>query len=185
MVQTDAGAIWQRALKLLENEISEISLNTWIEPMEAVSADNGSFLLSVPNDFHKTFVDQYIPLIKNTIKVASSRDFNVEIMVGRPEIPTPTPMDVCDQISDQNNAGNGPISQSRLNSQYTFDTFVVGSGNRYAHAACVGIATTQGGRNYNPLFLYGGSGLGKTHLMHAIGNHIVDLHPDKNSLCAV
>lgn len=182
MVQTDAGIIWQRALKLLENEISEISLNTWIEPMEAVSADNGNFMLSVPNDFHKTFVDQYIPLIKNTIKVAASREFNIEIVVGRPEIVTPAPMDVCDQIAEQNGNGNGPISQSRLNPQYTFDTFVVGSGNRYAHAACVGIATTQGGRNYNPLFLYGGSGLGKTHLMHAIGNHVVDSHPDKKIL---
>lgn len=180
MMHTDAEAIWQRALKLLENEMSEISLNTWIVPMEAVSADNGTFLLSVPNDFHKTFVDQYVPLIKNTIKVAASRDFSVEIIVGKPD-PVPA-AEICSQIDSDNSASSGPVSQSRLNPQYTFDTFVVGSGNRYAHAACVGVATTQGGRNYNPLFLYGGSGLGKTHLMHAIGNHVVEAQPDKRIL---
>jgi len=66
-----------------------------------------------------------------------------------------------------------------MNPQYTFEAFVVGSGNRFAHAACVAVAEKLGGRNYNPLFLYGGSGLGKTHLMHAIGNYVTVKHPEK------
>lgn len=179
MKQPDAGTMWQHALKLLENEISEISLNTWIEPMEAISAVNGVFLLSVPNDFHKSFVDQYIPLIKNTIKVATSREYSIEIMVGKPDPAPVVPADICRQEDDSSASQSVFVNNSRLNPQYTFDSFVVGSGNRYAHAACVGIATTQGGRNYNPLFLYGGSGLGKTHLMHAIGNHVLESLPGK------
>jgi chromosomal replication initiator protein len=183
MKKPNAGVMWQNALKLLENEISEISLNTWIEPMEAISADNGVFLLSVPNDFHKSFVDQYVPLIKNTIKVATATEYDVEIMVGKPESLHNIPVDACSQEQSGEAGGqNKTVSMSRLNPQYTFDSFVVGSGNRYAHAACVGIATTQGGRNYNPLFLYGGSGLGKTHLMHAIGNHVVESMPGKKIL---
>jgi chromosomal replication initiator protein len=74
------------------------------------------------------------------------------------------------------------INHSRLNPQYTFEAFVVGSGNRFAHAACVAVAEKQGGRNFNPLFLYGGSGLGKTHLMHAIGNYVINKYPDKKIL---
>ena len=156
MKKPNAGVMWKHALKLLENEISEISLNTWIEPMEAISADDGVFLLSVPNDFHKSFVDQYIPLIKNTIKVATSTEYDIEIMVGKPEAVNSVSVEACSQTPDNERNGQGKtVSMSRLNPQYTFESFVVGSGNRYAHAACVGIATTQGGRNYNPLFLYG------------------------------
>ncbi len=180
MEQPALQQIWQRALRLLEGEISEISLNTWIMPMKPVSASRDAFVLSVPNDFHKTFVDQYIPLIRNTIKAASSVDYDVQIIVGLPE---PRPSQPADDIKDdKSDRGLGSIGQSRLNTQYTFDAFVVGSGNRFAHAACVAVAEKQGGRNFNPLFLYGGSGLGKTHLMHAIGNFVTSQYPDKRVL---
>ena len=173
--------IWQRALRLLEGEMSDISLNTWIVPMKPLSADQDSFILSAPNDFHKTYVEQYIPLIKNTIKSISSVSYDVQIIVGQPQ-PQPV-MDMLPQENDQSvNRGLDSIGHSRLNSQYTFDAFVVGSGNRFAHAACVAVAEKQGGRNFNPLFLYGGSGLGKTHLMHAIGNFVTSQHPDKKVL---
>lgn len=182
MERSDIKVVWQRAVNLLEGEISEISLNTWILPMEPVSAENGIFLLSVPNDFHKTFVDQYIPLIRNTLKVTSSIDYDVRILVGVQE-PLPC-QPASSQVSSLSSDGEVTAhnGNSRLNSQYTFDSFVVGSGNRFAHAACVAVAEKQGGRNFNPLFLYGGSGLGKTHLMHAIGNYVMTLYPAKKIL---
>lgn len=178
MKQPEVGVVWKRAVALLENEMSEISLNTWIMPMEPLSADDGVFQLSVPNDFHKTFVEQYIPLIRNTLKASSSMAYDVQIVVGSPDL-------ICQVRQDSNRGfsedtdGFGPISKSRLNPQYTFESFVVGSGNRFAHAACVAVAEKQGGRNFNPLFLYGGSGLGKTHLMHAIGNYVMERYPSK------
>jgi chromosomal replication initiator protein len=178
MERTEIKQLWQRALDLIEGEISDISLNTWILPMEPISAEQGIFILSVPNDFHKTFVDQYIPLIRNTLKAASSYDFDVKIVVGNPETARSMPFFNGARPEDRDilSQTNG----SRLNPLYTFESFVVGSGNRFAHAACVAVAESQSGRNYNPLFLYGGSGLGKTHLMHAIGNYIAEKNPDKN-----
>lgn len=158
--------------------MSEISLNTWILPLEPLSADKGVFQLSVPNDFHKNFVEQYVPLIRNTLKASGSIDYEVQFVVGVPEHPCVTVSSESPDLSEDLN-GFGPISKSRLNPQYTFESFVVGGGNRFAHAACVAVAEKQGGRNFNPLFLYGGSGLGKTHLMHAIGNYVMERYPNK------
>jgi chromosomal replication initiator protein len=177
--------LWHKAVQLLEGEISEISLNTWIIPMEPISADNGVFLLSVPNDFHKGFVDQYISLIRNSLKAAGSVEYEVRIIVGQPEpaqVIVTAPSNLNGQSTNYGQGNFGQANQSRLNSQYTFETFVVGSGNRFAHAACVAVAEKQGGRNFNPLFLYGGSGLGKTHLMHAIGNYVCNKYPQKKIL---
>ncbi|MEA4890298.1 MAG: chromosomal replication initiator protein DnaA [Clostridiaceae bacterium] len=179
MEQADLRQIWQKAVILLSSEISEISLNTWIKPMEPLSANQGVFMLSVPNDFHKTFVDQYVPLIRNTLKAASSREFEIKIVVGNPDSAARL---VQESASAEDRDTLGQINHSRLNTQYTFDAFVVGSGNRFAHAACVAVAEKQGGRNFNPLFLYGGSGLGKTHLMHAIGNYVLNKYPAKKIL---
>jgi chromosomal replication initiator protein len=179
MEPAEVSKLWHKAVALLEGEISEISLNTWIKPMEPLSADQGVFMLSVPNDFHKTFVDQYIPLIRNTLKTACARDFEIKIIVGRPALEcVPPSLSAAGESPD----ALGSISHSRLNSQYTFEGFVVGSGNRFAHAACVAVAEKQGGRNFNPLFLYGGSGLGKTHLMHAIGNYVIEKNTGKKIL---
>jgi chromosomal replication initiator protein len=181
MERPDVHSLWRRAVSLLEGEVSEISLNTWIRPMEPISADQGVFLLSVPNDFHKTFVDQYVPLIRNTLKSAFATDYDVKIVVGSQDAVACPPGDTSGRLQDGGDTA-GQISNSRLNPQYSFESFVVGSGNRFAHAACVAVAEKQGGRNYNPLFLYGGSGLGKTHLMHAIGNFVMTKYPAKNIL---
>ena len=180
MERPDIRNLWQRALLLLESEMSEISLNTWIKPMQPVSAEQGVFVLSVPNEFHKTFVDQYVSLIRNTLKAAGSVEYDVRIVVGGSEAAN-RPASSFENGSLGSDTF-GQISNSRLNSQYTFESFVVGSGNRFAHAACVAVAEKQGGRNFNPLFLYGGSGLGKTHLMHAIGNYVMSKYPNKKVL---
>lgn len=179
MEQSDLNQLWNRTKTLLDSEMSEISYNTWIAPMEVVSCENGVLILCVPNDFHKSFAEQYIPLIKNTIKSISNIDYEIRIIIhGQDPIPLMKP-----PIPDEDELNsNGSFKTSRLNAQYTFDSFVVGSGNRFAHAACVAVAEKQGGRNFNPLFLYGGSGLGKTHLMHAIGNFVQKKNPEKKVL---
>lgn len=179
MEQSDLNQLWNKTRVLLDGEMSEISYNTWIVPMEPVSCENGVFVLTVPNDFHKSFAEQYIPLIKNTLKSIVGTEMEIRLIIaGQDPIPAMKPV-MPDQ--DELNS-NGSFRTSRLNNQYTFESFVVGSGNRFAHAACVAVAEKQGGRNFNPLFLYGGSGLGKTHLMHAIGNYVQTKSPDKKVL---
>ena len=170
----DAGslkALWTRSLSILENEISDISLKTWISPLEPVSAENGEFVLVAPNDFHRTYADQYVPLIQNTLKSISSRDFKVRIVLQGHEslangvAARGSPSDPPEESGDFRSV---PVGRAQLHPNYPFEGFVVGSGNRFAHAASVAVADKPGGRNFNPLFMYGGSGLGKTHLMHAI-----------------
>lgn len=179
MVQSDLDLLWNKTRVLLDGEMSEISYNTWIVPMEPISCDNGVMVLTVPNDFHKSFADQYIPLIRNTLKSIINIELDIRIIIAGQD-PLPFIKPVVPEQEDINI--NGYFRKSRLNLLYTFDTFVVGSGNRFAHAACVAVAEKQGGRNFNPLFLYGGSGLGKTHLLHAIGNYVKAKYSDKKVL---
>ena len=178
-------ALWSRSLALLEGEISDISLKTWLVPLEPVSAENGEFVLAAPNDFHRGYAEQYVPLIRNTLKSVSSRDFSVRIAIQGHEslargVASTAP--ASGGAEDSGDFRSGTVARAQLNPSYTFDSFVVGSGNRFAHAASVAVADKPGGRNFNPLFMYGGSGLGKTHLMHAIGNRIRTLHPETKQL---
>lgn len=172
-------ALWSRSLALLEGEMSDISLKTWLLPLEPVSAENGEFVLAAPNDFHRTYADQYVPLIRNTLKSVSSRDFTVRIAVQAHEPPAAGAFSkgAPDAVDESADFRASPAGRAHLNPSYTFESFVVGSGNRFAHAASVAVADRPGGRNFNPLFMYGGSGLGKTHLLHAIGNRIRAQHP--------
>jgi len=182
MQENEMKAIWKKVIDLLAGEISEVSLKTWILPMVPEFADDKVFILSVPDSFSFSYVNQMLPLITNTFSVVCSRKYDVEIGIsGSQEI-----MDALRKntkpaffSNSDNTVDDNHRSMAQLNPQYTFEAFVVGSGNRFAHAACVAVAEKLGGRNYNPLFLYGGSGLGKTHLMHSIGNYVTHKHPEK------
>ena len=176
------NGIWKKVTDLLAGEISEVSLKTWIMPMKPVYADDKVFILSVPDSFSYTYVIQWQNLITNTFSIVCSRNYEVrmavkdsqEIMEALRRQTSPLPTDTLTAYPEETHR-----TASQMNPQYTFEAFVVGSGNRFAHAACVAVAEKLGGRNYNPLFLYGGSGLGKTHLMHAIGNYVTVKHPEK------
>lgn len=180
MERAQVEQLWESTKKVLAGEMSEISFNTWISPIEAISYEEETLNLRVPNDFHKSFAEQYIPLIRNSIKTSYGTEMIIQMFIsGSEPSVTSSPLTLKTSAIPED---NGSYRTGRINPQYSFDTFVVGSGNRFAHAACVAVAEKQGGRNFNPLFLYGGSGLGKTHLMHAIGNSIRKRHPDKSVL---
>ncbi len=182
MQDYEMKGIWRKVTDLLAGEISEVSLKTWILPMVPVYADDKVFILSVPDAFSYTYVIQWQNLITHSFASVCSRTYDVQIAVtGSQEI-----MEALRRSTSPNSSAAVSVSPdeirrtaAQLNPQYTFDAFVVGSGNRFAHAACVAVAEKLGGRNYNPLFLYGGSGLGKTHLMHSIGNFVTRKHPEK------
>jgi len=182
MQDYEMNGIWRKVTDLLAGEISEVSLKTWIMPMKPVYADDKVFILSVPDSFSYTYVIQWQNLISNTFSIVCSRNYDVRMAVkDSQEIMEALRRQTSPNASDSILAYPEEIHRTaaQMNPQYTFEAFVVGSGNRFAHAACVAVAEKLGGRNYNPLFLYGGSGLGKTHLMHAIGNYVTVKHPEK------
>lgn len=187
MQEAQVQSVWSKVRNVLSKEISEVSLKTWIDPMVPVYGDDKVFVLSVPDAFSYSYVMQYRPLIINSFSQVLSRVIDVEIRVsGSQELldsmrrnPSDTNPQGASSSSGTPLSFDSAVQYSQLNPQYSFDSFVVGSGNRFAHAACVAVAEKLGGRNYNPLFLYGGSGLGKTHLMHAIGNYVTLRRKDK------
>ena len=169
------SSLWPRVLDLLKNELTEISYNTWIRTIEPLSVNSSTIELGVPTEFNKGILEsRYIPLISNAVRQVTSRDISVLVV-----IPSQESSQKLTQSSDS--SYNEDLYNSILNPKYTFDTFVIGNGNRLAHAASVAVAEAPA-QAYNPLFLYGGVGLGKTHLMHAIGHYILVQNPSSKVL---
>ncbi len=173
--------LWQQCTHRLEADLTEQEINTWIRPLQAVESD-GELLLLAPNRFVLDWVkDNYLDKIRSLAAELSGRsDLTVNIGIGaesvamvqesRVEVVTPSGEPAFGQ-------GGRPAPASaqftnNLNSNFTFDNFVQGKSNQLARAAALQVAQ-QPGEAYNPMFIYGGVGLGKTHLMHAIGNQIL------------
>jgi len=166
--------LWDKVLKELKNEVTGISFDTWISAMKPLYIENGNLSIEVPSEFHRgTLSSRYNDLIKNTIKYVTNEDLTPVFLV--PE--------EAKQKSDEMTAGSKVVNDKNtgLNPRYTFENFVVGNSNRFAHAAALAVAEAPA-KAYNPLFLYGGVGLGKTHLMHAIGHFILQQNPNQKVL---
>lgn len=166
-----ANEIWEEALKIIEKEITPLSFNTWIKPLKPISAQNDCFTLETDDIFFKDLInDRYLNLIENVIKQITNMPYSVKITIPN-ENSNKSPLNntIDDSID--------PLDiESNINSKYTFETFVVGKSNNFAHAAALAVAEAPGSA-YNPLFLYGGVGLGKTHLMHSIAHYILSQKP--------
>jgi len=161
--------LWDQTLQLIKSELTEVSFNTWIKAIQPASLVGDRILLLIPNEFTKGILEgRYKDLISNALKQVSSRAYQIEFVLSieKEKLP-PTPV-------------HDPYA-SMLNSKYTFDTFVIGNSNRFAHAASLAVAESPANA-YNPLFIYGGVGLGKTHLMHAIGHYILSQNPNSQVL---
>ncbi len=159
---------WSEALSIMEKSFTEVVFDTWIKKLEPLYIDNNVFVLKTDVDFFKTTIEQrYLFEISNSIKAVTEKDFKVKIV---------SPKDF-----EKNSIREKPmeeiLSVSHLKSKYIFETFVRGKSNELAYAAAVAVAEAPGKTTYNPLFLYGGVGLGKTHLMHSIGNFIIEQNP--------
>lgn len=173
-MNTQLAETWEKVLKILKVEImSEVSYNTWILGLKPIGMRNGVFMISVPNELTLDIINQrYMLLFKESIKHVLNQDVDVQCVVGEPE------SDDSKSEEETQKDAIKPAAEAfgSLNSKYTFDSFVIGNSNRFAHAASVAVAESPANA-YNPLFLYGGVGLGKTHLMHAIGHHIQANNP--------
>ncbi len=159
--------IWQSALPFIEDELNPVTYKTWILPTEPASLENGFLHVRVPNEICKTMLERrFKSLIQNAVLEAADIRCSLVVHIGEEETPKKTETPVSKNLG------------MPLNPKYTFDTFVVGNSNRFAHAASLAVAEAPA-LAYNPLFLYGGVGLGKTHLLHAIGNFIIENNPDR------
>ena len=153
---------WEKVLNKVEENVSAQSFNTWFKPTQFVRRDGSALYIRVPNSFFRDWLNEHIDVVLNAAKSAEVGEISVVYMIEESSVrPGPPSQGNLDFESVDNT----------LNPKYTFDTFVVGSSNQFAHAAAIAVAERPS-KAYNPLFMYGGVGLGKTHLMHAIGQEI-------------
>lgn len=175
--------LWEQALNIIKGEISEISFNTWIKSCTPISISDNILKLSVPNEFTKGILDtRYKDLLIQALKIVTSRKFKIEFYLESDlEEEKENDEKQKEEKKENTNDVDGSIVVSdemsaTLNPKYTFQSFVIGNSNRFAHAASLAVAESPA-KAYNPLFIYGGVGLGKTHLMHAIGHYILQENP--------
>ncbi len=174
MIKNELREIWEEALRLLEKKLSKHSYETWLKSLKPLGFDQNKIIIEVPNHFSRGWLnDRYAPIIKNILVNIIKQDIEVQFLLSseiQNTIPQP-PRYRGERTPEFVNISH------RLNQKYTFDSFVVGNSNRFAHAACLAVAELPS-KAYNPLFIYGGVGLGKTHLMHAIGHYTLE-HSDR------
>lgn len=169
-------SLWNRALQLIKGELSPPSFNAFFKQIIPLSVNSQNVLILLsPNEFTKSILeDRYLNIIENAVNQVSMDKYKIKLVLNENDIE-------LNDTNDENLTNFTNISKSNinhnLNPKYTFDTFVIGNSNGLAHAACVAVAEAPA-KAYNPLFLYGGVGLGKTHLMHAIGHHIITQKKD-------
>jgi chromosomal replication initiator protein len=163
----DYQIIWNKACQLMHAEMSDVTYSTWIErALRPLDLNGNHYYIKAETDFYHQFVvSRYSALISTALNEASGKELQMSILTPKQAV----------EYKNGNVVLNKPLPN--LNSRYTFESFVVGSGNRFAHAASLAVAEAPADA-YNPLFLYGGVGLGKTHLMHAIGHYILQQRPE-------
>lgn len=168
MIPAEIESIWKQLMQGLEKSVNRQSYNYWLKPLRPAAYHNNTLLIEVPNHFSRDWLhERYAPLLKHSFENLAGREVAIKFLLAR-EVP-----EVEKYLAKPQD--KLPADLSALNPKYTFDSFVVGNSNRFAHAASFAVANTPV-KAYNPLFLYGGVGLGKTHLMHAIGHHIFGHH---------
>jgi len=177
-------ALWQSCLKIIENKIKKESFYTWFRPTQGIPADANILKVAVPNGFVAEWLEEhYLQLIKEVVCEVSNSHLELKFCLFKElgeggmspeliEVQERIYLEKSHSISEPNGS-NG--TTPNLSSRYTFETFVVGENNQFARAAALAVAETPGKTKYNPLYIYGGVGLGKTHLIQAIGHYVEEL----------
>lgn len=166
---------WDEILNTLktEYEITDVSFDTWIRPLEVFALEGNTLYILVPSEQLALgyITKKYLAPLRVVIAEITKTEYDIEFILP----------DQAKSLNIKNHPPKKPSSfsaaHSNLNPNYTFETFVVGNNNRFAHSASLAVAESPG-EAYNPLYIYGGPGLGKTHLMHSIGHFIVEQNPD-------
>ena len=182
----DTTQIWQAVLGELELAVSKAKFNTWFKGTGILSSENGEFVIGVPHGFAKEWLENKLnkQIFAALQRVTDNKVKRLRYEIG--SVPQENQVKLPPAKALPKQEGSVPVveevdSKTNLNPRYTFDTFVVGPSNELVHAACQSVGKSPG-TEYNPLFIYGGVGLGKTHLLHAVGNHINSNFPEKSIL---
>lgn len=172
-MNNDLKSLWEKTLIIIKSEMSEVSFNTWIKSCQPISISSNTIKISVPNSFTQDILEKrYKDLVINSIEAACSKVYSIEFIMASDIQETEEKEEKIIKASEKSSIVVNDEMSSTLNPKYTFDSFVIGNSNRFAHAASLAVAEAPA-KAYNPLFIYGGVGLGKTHLMHAIGHYVL------------
>jgi chromosomal replication initiator protein len=172
--------LWDKSVNLIKNKISQQNFDTWIRPIRVTSLEGNQVHLSVPNKFFKDWLmENYRLIIADALSSVAGVELHVDFMIGGDGGGAAAQASVAGRPTAASTKTVRSKTHTSLNQNYRFERFVVGASNQFAHAAAVSVAE-QPAKNYNPLFIYGGVGLGKTHLLNAIGLHAVSLYPQMN-----
>ena len=169
----DLKAIWSQIAGNLKTSVSEDTFARWFQDAELVSLTSEDITVRVPNNIHQLWIEtNYLPLLRSAIVLVVGTHRKVLfVSSGETIVLPPVEKPRLSKHEKVRSEASGSASNGGMNPRNSFESFVVGKNNEYAHAACLAVGNAPG-RTYNPLFIYGGVGLGKTHLMHAIGQHI-------------
>jgi chromosomal replication initiator protein len=175
-MQAGTETIWAAAQKVLREMLNQDIYNLWFANLRPMGLNGDEITLEVPNDFCEVWLkENYLSLLQDVISHCTARSFRVKFAVSSVPfrcdnaLASPTPENGAAPVARP--ASTASPAESEFNPKSTFDTFVVGNNNNFAHAAALAVAQAPG-KSYNPLFVYGGVGLGKTHLLHAIGQYV-------------
>ena len=172
--------LWSNLLEKLKTELTSLSYDTWFSETKLYKLDNGKAYIVVPMPIHKKhLLNNYSTIIKDNLNILTGTNYEL-IFILNDEVEDNKDEEKVDLITHTDSNIKNDNINNNLNKRYTFDNFIVGNSNKFAQASALSVAENPG-LLYNPLFLYGNSGLGKTHLMHAIGNYIVE-HSEKRVL---
>ena len=185
---TDAEELWTACAEALRLQVSEATWRTWFESIRPLALEDDRLLLAAPSGLVKERIEgRYLGLVEDVLGGLANREVGVGVVVRTDmavdvAVDAPAPTAGSDPIQGPVPAHSAPPQRSDdvpLNPRYTFDTFVIGASNRFAHAAALSVAETPA-KSYNPLFIHGEAGLGKTHLLQAIGHFVREHHPHKH-----
>ena len=167
--------IWEQVKDYVKRNVTDVEYHTWFTRVKPQGLENGAYILGVPNSFAADWLKQhYLNLLEEALRHIGATNPKIGFRV----LPSTPEAMLMPEVRPKNAAQRYDDGRSRLNVKYTFEKFVIGPNNNFAHAAALAVAE-QPGKAYNPLFIYGGVGLGKTHLMHAVGHSVAERFVDK------
>ena len=171
--------LWKECLKIIKQNVTLMTYNTWFQPIKALEIKDSTLTVQLPSQFFWEWIDEHFnTLINRTIHEVLGDNAKLAYVINEEKEPNKK-IEKPIQLSQPPAIKNRPEFETYLNSRYTFDNFIKGEGNQLARAAASAISDNPGGTSFNPFFVYGGVGLGKTHLIQAIGNKIVNNFPEK------